>query len=91
MHFDAPGNGVVERDMAEAVEIEIGRQLAVDPAQQVEVELRGDALGVVVGGVQPLRILFQVDTDQHRAAAARELPRALQENQRFRRGQVADG
>ena len=55
MHLDAVTLAIVEGVMAEAVEIEIGAELAVDAAQQIEIELRGDAGGVVIGGVEDRR------------------------------------
>ena len=49
--LDASRLRVVERCMLESVEVEIGIELAIDALQQVEVEGRGDALLVVIGGV----------------------------------------
>src|SRR5574340_1755471 len=64
MHLDPAQLRVVEGVMAEGREVEIGIQLAVDPRQQVEVELRGNALAVVVGRVQLRRRFLEVDADQ---------------------------
>ena len=41
--LDAAGGLVVEGVMGEAVEVEIGVELAVDALEQIEVERRGDA------------------------------------------------
>ena len=46
------------------VDVEVGVELAVEHPQDVEVELRRDALGVVVGGLDPRRIAGQVGPDQ---------------------------
>ena len=49
MHFDAVALAVVEGLVAELVEIEVGAELAVDAGQEVEIELRGYAGGVIIG------------------------------------------
>ena len=75
VHLDAAEGGVVERLVTERAQVEIGAELAIDAREEVQVELRGDALRVVVGGVQPRRILLEIDPDQEPAARARP-PRA---------------
>ena len=91
VHFNAPGSNVVKRDMAELVEIKIRGQFAVDPPQQIQVELGGDTLRVVVGGVQPVRIFFQVNTDQHRALCTSQAARPGEKLLGLCRREVADG
>ncbi len=91
MHLDAPERGVVERVVAEAAQVEIAAQLAVDAREQVQVERRGDAARVVVGRVQDVGVLLQVDADQHRALRPDLGTRHAQEGLRLRRRQVADG
>ena len=54
----------VQRLVSPLREIEIGAQFAVDPREQIQVEGRGDPLGIVVGRLQHRLVLFQVDTDQ---------------------------
>src|SRR5712691_13448837 len=46
MHLDAPLLAVEERIVAELGEIEVSLELAVDAAEQVEIERRGDAFRV---------------------------------------------
>ena len=55
MHLDARALAVEEGVMLEAAEVEVGAELAVDARQQIEIELRGDALLVVIGLLQHLR------------------------------------
>src|SRR6266851_7958494 len=62
--FDPPLDLVIEGDMLEPVDVEIAIELAVDPYEEVEVELRGYPGPVVVGGIEDLRILLQIDADQ---------------------------
>ena len=49
VHLDALRFFVVADDVLELAQVEIALQLAVDAAQQVQVERGGDAGGVVVG------------------------------------------
>jgi hypothetical protein len=44
--------------VAEHVEIEVSAELAVHAGQQVEIEARGHAGGIVVGGA---RLVFEVE------------------------------
>src|SRR5579883_2370165 len=76
--FDATAGLAVEGEMREAVDIDGGAELAVDALQQVAVERGGDAGAVVVGGLNEVRILFQIDADYHVAAGA-EQPAAIDE------------
>ena len=57
MHFDAALGFVVERVMFEGVTIEFGAELAAHAAQQIQIERSRVSGRVVIGGVQPLRIL----------------------------------
>ena len=50
-HLDPLALAVEERDVLEGVDVEVGVELAVEHVQDVEVELRGDAGAVVVGGL----------------------------------------
>ena len=42
------------------------------PVQEIEVEVGGDAGGVVVGGVEQGGVFFEVDADQQAAAGRTE-------------------
>ena len=88
MHLDAPERGIEIRMMGEPLAAEIAAEFPVDPVQQIEVEGRGHAARIVVGGMQPGRRLDQVGANQH---AVRLAACARQEGARFTRRQVADG
>ena len=63
VHLDAALAGIVNRLVAEAIEIERAFELAVDPRQKIEVEGRGDAGRVIVGADQLSGVLFQINAD----------------------------
>ncbi len=48
------------RDMAKRIDVEIGVQLAIEAHKNILVELRGNALCVVVGGHENFRRLDHV-------------------------------
>src|SRR3954466_786453 len=52
MHLDARALAVEEGVMLEAGEVEFAAKLAIDARQQIEIELGGDALAVVIGLLQ---------------------------------------
>ena len=54
--------------MAEEVEVEIRAQFTVEAGENVFVKLRGDALGVIVGGHQDGGVFHQVCAQQQRIA-----------------------
>ena len=91
MHLDAPGHRVVEGVVAEPVQVEVAAELAVDARQQVQIERRSHALGVVIGGVQDVRVFLQIDADQHGAARTDLAARHLEEGLRLIPPQIADG
>ena len=62
--------------MLEVVGVEVGAEPLVQDAQDVEVELGGDAGRVVVGGVEPGRVLDQVDPDQEAVAGGEDVAAA---------------
>ncbi|MDV7399805.1 hypothetical protein RZS08_50790, partial [Arthrospira platensis SPKY1] len=64
VHFDARLGFAVEGHVAPALGREVTAQQTVDVPQQVAVEGRCDAQGVVVGQVQHRLVLDAVDTDQ---------------------------
>src|SRR5438270_11720949 len=69
---------VVERDMGEAVDIEIAAELVLDPVQQVQIEGGVEAGAVVVGGVEDVGRFLQIGADQHLAAGAEQPGAVLQ-------------
>jgi hypothetical protein len=48
MHLDAVALAIVESAVAEVFEFEIAVELAIDPSEQIEIELRGQAGCVIV-------------------------------------------
>ena len=54
VHLHAPGFLVPASVVLELVEVEVGPEFAIDPMEQVQVELRGDSLAIIVGGVKNL-------------------------------------
>ena len=70
VHLDPMPFAVVEGVMLEGGKIEIGAQFAIDAGEQIEIEFRGDAFGIVIGAVENIGRPFQIDADnQHRAGA----------------------
>ena len=68
VHFDALRAGIVRRVMGKAIQVEIRAQFSIGTRQKILVEHGGDAGGIVIGGVQPGRVLHQVHADQQPAA-----------------------
>ena len=91
MHFDPAEERIVEGPVAEAIYLEIPLELAVDPMQQVQVELRGDALGIRVRGIEGGLVFLQVHADQQDAARSHRFARMPEERDRFGRREIADG
>ena len=58
--------------VGEGRQVEVGLELAVHAAQQVQGELGGDARRIVVGVVQAARVLFEIDPEHQGAAVAQE-------------------
>ena len=91
MHLDATALTVVERPMAERVNIEVSRELAIDTREQVEVELRRYARGIVIGRVENVGVLDEIDANDKGCACAQHAPGMAQERCRILRLEVADG
>ena len=64
VHFDAALLGVPARLVLEVAQLEIAAELAIDAAEQVEIERAGDAGGIVVGDQHAVRFLDQVGADE---------------------------
>ena len=77
--------------MLERRKIEVAAQFAIDAHQQIEVELRGDALGVVIGAIKNVRRLFQIDADDQHRPGAQYAAGAAHERACLMRLEVADG
>ena len=79
VHFDTAQFGVEEGVVAEGIQVEIAVEFAVDAPQQVQVERRGGAGGIVVGGLKHLLILDQIDADQQPPFPAEHVADSAQE------------
>lgn len=77
--------------MRKCLYIEVRAQLAIEPYKQIQIEIRGDARGIVVCGQQDLWILAHVYADQERGCGAEGITRALKETLRLRGIQITDG
>ncbi|MNV16370.1 hypothetical protein D3C71_1071290 [compost metagenome] len=76
--------------MAEALQVEIAADVAVEPAQQIEGELGGDPGGIVVRRFDQRRVLVQVDADQGHAIRTHGLAHRLQQCDGVIMGEVAE-
>src|SRR5205823_7016394 len=72
VHLDPLLGADIVGPVREEAQVEVGGQLAVDPRQQVEVELGADSPPVVVGGPDDRLILIEVEADQESAAVPDE-------------------
>ena len=61
---------VPDRLVPKGAQVEVGAEFAVEPRQQVQVELGCDAGSVVVGGEKRWNLLDQVDAEQQPVARA---------------------
>ncbi len=83
MHLDPTLHGIVEGVVAEGAEVERGVELAVQPREDVQIEVRRHTLGVVVRGVQQHGVLSEIGAKDYRAVRstrggdAREEPRGI--------------
>ena len=91
VHLNAVTFAVVEGVVLEGGQIEICPQLAVDAGEQIEIEFRGNTLGVVVGAVENVGRFFEIDADHKHRVIAEDLSGAAQECCRLVRLEIADG
>src|ERR1035441_3479604 len=70
MGLDARLAAVPHRDVAEAIELEVSIELAVQARQNVLVKLRRNSLRIVVGGQKNLRTLGEIGAQQQSVARA---------------------
>src|SRR5215213_4473164 len=90
VHLDAMALAIVNRAVHEGGNVEIAAELAVDADQNVEIEPRGDAGGVVIGVVKHPLVLLEIDADDHLRALAQNVAGAAQEGARFVRLEIAE-
>src|SRR5215218_1955994 len=89
VHLDAMALAIVNRAVHEGGNVEIAAELAVDADQNVEIESRGNAGGVVIGVVNHPLVLLEVDADDHLRTPSKNLAGAAQEGARFLRPESA--
>src|SRR5436190_21068970 len=70
VHLDSALFFVIKRSMFPPRKIEVRAQLAVRPRQQIQIELRSDAVAVVVGRFQNFAALLQIDPDDEAAVSS---------------------
>src|SRR4029079_10880040 len=90
VHFDAPALGVVESVMLERTKIEVGAEFAVDAAEQIEIEFRSHTGGVVVGAIEDVGRLDEIDPDQESSTGAEQARGAAQKCRRLVRLEITD-
>ena len=91
MHLDAVALSIIEGAVAEVFEFEIAVELVIDPREQIEIELRGQAGCVIVSGIEDAGVFHQVDPDDQRGAASQHAPGVAQERGGFMRLEISDG
>src|SRR3546814_19285246 len=64
VHFDACVDIVPHRAVAEILDRYIAAELAIDPFEQIEVERRGHAGRILIGGFEHAAVLDPVDAGQ---------------------------
>src|SRR5262249_13848519 len=78
VHFDPMTLAVVKRVMFERLELERAAKLTVNSRQQVEVELRCDAVDIVIGSVEDIGRFDEIDANNERGAASQNVCRISQ-------------
>src|SRR5438105_2973956 len=91
MHLDAGFLRVPDGEMREEFRLEGGSQFAIHASEQVLVEGRGHALGVIVGAQQRLAILDEIDADKKACVIAEKRTALPQKPLRILVGEIADG
>ncbi len=77
--------------MLERGQIEIRAEFAIDARQQIEIEFRGHARGIIIGGTEDLGVLDQIDADDEDRAGAQHGAGMAQKFRRLMRFEIADG
>ncbi len=68
------GNRIVKLPVLPRIYLEIGIQLAVDSVQEVEIECRCNALRIIIGIENGLRVFCKIEADQKLVARPRPPP-----------------
>ena len=76
--------------MLKGLEAEVAAELAVDPSQEVEVELRRHPQGVAVGLHEKADVLLEVEADEKVVPVVEGVPETVQEDAGLGGGEVPD-
>lgn len=77
--------------MGKKAQIEVRSQFAIDPVEQVEIELRRHSRAIVVRGFNRGGIFFEIDPDQQSAIPTAEPRNSSQQFRGLSRHEVANG
>ena len=91
VHFDAMALAVVKGVMLKRVEPEGAVQFAVNSRQQIEIELCGDAFGIVIRSIEHIGRFDQIGTDNKYGALTQNICSILQKSRRIMRLKISDG
>src|SRR5258708_9930054 len=91
MHFDAMTLAIVEGMMLESIKPECPAELPIDARQQIKIKLRSDAIRIVIGGVEHIDRLDQIDPDHQRGTTPKNIPGISQESRRLLRLEIPAG
>ena len=89
-HLDPVVSLVVDRDVIERFEVEVGAELAVHDLEDVLVERLGHALRIVICGLQPADVLDEIGTEQEVVVAVQAARDGAEETTTGVGEQVAD-
>src|SRR5690242_7158824 len=90
IHLYAAGILDPSRAMPECFEIELARQLPVDPSENVLVEARGHAARVVIGALERRAIFAQIGADQQAVDGTKMRTHHAQKRRRLFAAEVAE-
>src|SRR5438105_750793 len=90
MHFHAPLDRFVKRDMSESRRLEVAIGEDVDVIKHIQIECRGNAKCIVVRSVETCLVLLGIDSDQKTALGTAKIVDAAQETESFVRREIAD-
>ena len=77
MHLDAPQRFIIKGVMLKSVGVKIRSHQVIHTLQDVAIKSCCNARGIVVGRLQPIGGLVQVNADQHAAIRSNEAHRLL--------------
>src|ERR1700676_4777112 len=90
VHFHAPLERLIKRDVSESRWREVAIGEDVDVIEHVQIECRGNAECVVICSVETRLVLLGIDSDQKSALGATKIAHPTQEAKSFVRREIAD-